>query len=273
MVAVRPWSRTQSTCGPARFWVTRTRRDIARARSDYLSIYLKLAGRTVSVGEDETITLEAGDIGLCDGREPLRTEQEGRCAMAMVPLALIERRAPWLRRQPIRKLAASARFADHLRLHMRELMAGAGPLDERQTCLLVESLCNLVALAFADDLPPGRLQPELQIESLLAFCRQNLHDAELSPQRAADHVGLSVRTLHARFRQFGQSFGRWLLENRLQGCGTALRDPSQRLSNISEVAYRWGFNDLSYFNKAFRARFDMSPGEWRAGARNANHKG
>jgi AraC family transcriptional activator of tynA and feaB len=24
------------------------------------------------------------------------------------------------------------------------------------------------------------------------------------------------------------------------------------------IAYRWGFNDLSHFNKAFRARFDRS---------------
>jgi AraC-like DNA-binding protein len=46
-----------------------------------------------------------------------------------------------------------------------------------------------------------------------------------------------------------------------------LRDENQQPLKISDVAYRWGFNDLSYFNKTFRARFDMSPREWR----NANH--
>ena len=34
-------------------------------------------------------------------------------------------------------------------------------------------------------------------------------------------------------------------------------------SKISEIAYRWGFNDLSHFNKAFRERFGRTPGEWR----------
>jgi AraC family transcriptional regulator, positive regulator of tynA and feaB len=29
------------------------------------------------------------------------------------------------------------------------------------------------------------------------------------------------------------------------------------------IAYRWGFNDLSHFDKAFRARFDCSPRECR----------
>jgi AraC-like DNA-binding protein len=33
--------------------------------------------------------------------------------------------------------------------------------------------------------------------------------------------------------------------------------------DISEIAYRRGFNDLPYFNVTFRARFDMAPGEWR----------
>ena len=150
---------------------------------------------------------------------------------------------------------------------MMELTSGDFSLNEGETGLLADSLCNLVALAAAEGIPSRRLQGELQIEALLAFCRQHLGDADLSPQRAADHLGISVRTLHSRFRGIGQSFGRWLLENRLEGCSVALRDANQRTLNISEIAYRWGFNDLSYFNKAFRAQFDMTPGEWRQGSK------
>jgi len=138
-------------------------------------------------------------------------------------------------------------------------------MGETETQLLTDSLCNLVALAAADDLPSNRLEPELQLEALFAFCRQHLHDADLSAQRAADHIGISVRTLHSRFRQSGRSFGRWLLEQRLQGCSVALRDPRQRPLNISQIAYAWGFNDLSYFNRAFRRRFDRTPRGWREG--------
>jgi len=79
----------------------------------------------------------------------------------------------------------------------------------------------------------------------------------------AARFGISVRTLHLRFERLGETFGRWLLDNRLDACGKALRDPHQRAAAISEIAYRWGFNDLSHFNKAFRAQFDMTPGEWR----------
>ena len=148
---------------------------------------------------------------------------------------------------------------------MMELTSDGSPLGETETSLLTDSLCNLVALAAADGIPPTRLQGELQLEALLAFCRQNLHDPDLSPQQAADHIGISIRTLHSRFRQIDHTFGRWVLESRLEACGTALRDSKQRQLTISEIAYRWGFSDLSYFSKAFRAQFDMTPGEWRHG--------
>jgi AraC-like DNA-binding protein len=62
----------------------------------------------------------------------------------------------------------------------------------------------------------------------LAFCRDNLHDADLSPQHAADHVGISLRTLHSRFGQIGQTFGRCVLQSRLEACARALHDPNQR---------------------------------------------
>jgi AraC family transcriptional regulator, positive regulator of tynA and feaB len=131
--------------------------------------------------------------------------------------------------------------------------------------LLGENLCNLLALATSTDVAPSALQPELQMEALLAFCRQNLHDCELSPQKAADHLGVSVRTVHLRFKQIGQTFGRFVLESRLEACRTALGDDNQRAIKISEIAYRWGFNDLSHFNKAFRTRFDITPRDLRSG--------
>ncbi len=261
--------------GPFRFVVSEStgfqaawsREYLTSAFSDHFSIYLQLGGQTIAARGEETIELAPGDIGFCDGRRQLRAWFGGRCAVASVPRAMIERRAPWLRHRPHLKLAPNARFARNLRVHMMELTSGDLSLSESETGLLADSLCNLVALAAAEGIPSRRLQGELQIEALLAFCRQNLGDPDLSPQQAADHLGISVRTLHSRFRQIGQSFGRWLRENRLEGCSAALRDANQRALNISEIAYRWGFNDLSYFNKAFRAQFDMTPGEWRQGSK------
>ena len=231
---------------------------------DCYSIMLQLNGQTVSTRGEEAIAFGAGDIGFCDGRRR-QLSFGGRFAVALVPRAMVERRAPWLRDRPLLRLGPDVRFSENVRLLMTELTSDSVSLSESQTGLLVDSFCNLLALASAEDLPPKRMQGELQMEALLSFCRRNLGNAELSPQHAADHLGISVRTLHTRFRETGRSFGRWLLESRLEACSAALRDPGQRTLNISEIAWRWGFNDLSYFNKAFRAQFDMTPREWREG--------
>ena len=185
-------------------------------------------------------------------------------AFAVIPRAIVDRRAPWLTRSPLHKLTAASPFVDLARRHVLELTSGDS-ISESAISLLTDNLCNLLALGSATDIETKRLQPELQIEALLAFCRQNLHDPELSPQRAADHLRISVRTLHLRFKQIGQTFGQWILEKRLEACREALCDPNQRALNISQIAYRWGFNDLSHFNKAFRARFEHSPRTWRNG--------
>jgi len=262
--------------GPFRFLTSEStgfqarwhRRDLDGPIADCYSIMLQLNGQTISTRDEETMAFAAGDIGFCDGRRRQLSASFGGCfTVAIVPRAMVDRRAPWLRNRPLMKLGPDVRFSENVRLLMMELTSDRVSLSESQTGLLVDSFCNLLALASAEGLPPKRMQGELQMEALLSYCRRNLGNAELSPQQAADHLGISVRTLHSRFKQTGRSFGRWLLESRLEGCSVALRDPGQRTLNISEIAWRWGFNDLSYFNKAFRAQFDMTPGEWREGSR------
>ena len=262
---------TSRTAGAMRFAVSestgyqiaRSKQEIDANPSDHYSVYLQLSGQTVSSMNDETFTFNANDIGIYDGRQPFRAVHGGRRAIAVLPRAMLERRAPWLARSPHRQLPADSPFAELARRHLMTLADTETPLNGTAMSLLAENLCNLVALASVEQRAPERLQPELQLEAILAFCRQHLHDSELSPQRVADGLGISVRTLHWRFKQTGNTFGRWVREHRLDGCAVALRDPNQRPFNISEIAYAWGFNDLSHFNKAFRARFTMTPREWR----------
>jgi AraC-like DNA-binding protein len=256
-------------CGALRFAmsestgyeIARGRREIESAPSDHVSIYLQLTGQTISEVNGETVTFAPNDIGLYDGRQEFRAAHSGRRAIAVLPRAMLEQRAPWLRQRQSLKLPSDSPFADLVQAHIIKLTAAE--LSETATKVLTENLCNLIALATADDLGPS-LPSDLQIEAILTFCRQNLHDFELSPQLVAARFGISVRTLHSRFRQIGQTFGRWVLEHRLEACSAALRDRNQRDLKISDIAYRWGFNDLSYFNKAFRARFERKPTEWRS---------
>ena len=248
--------------------IVRTRHDIESAPADHWTIYLQMDGRTIFEQDGDAITLEPDDIALLDGRRPFRAEFStgGRRAVAKLPRQMIDHRAPWLGRRPLHRIPADAQFADLARDHLIALTAEDVPPDDSASIVLADNLSNLLALAGATDILPSRMAPDLQLEAILAFCRQNLHDSELTPQRVAAHFGISLRTVHLRFELIGQTFRRWLLEHRLDACMAALRDERQRDTNVSEIAYRWGFNDLSHFNKVFRARFNTTPRAWRNGS-------
>jgi len=251
-----------ATCESTSYEIIRTARDIARAPADHYTIYLQLRGQTAIDQCDEQITFGRNDFVISDCRRPFRAilSNDGCRAIAVVPRAMINSRAPWLHRRALYKFSNS-HFLDLARRHMVRLVSD--DLSENESNLMTENLCNLLALASATDASPNRLQAELQLEVLLAFCQKNLHHPELSPNFVAAHFGISVRTLHLRFQKLEQTFGRWLLGARLDACSKALRDPLQKTLSISEIAYSCGFNDLSHFNKVFRARFDMAPGQWR----------
>jgi AraC family transcriptional activator of tynA and feaB len=248
-----------------RYDAIRGKREVANDDgSDHYSIYLQLRSETVISQGDQTFTFQPYDIGISALRYPFHASlaDGGRRITTVIPCAMIDRRAPWLRNVVLHRLTANSSYVDLARRHIVTMIESEA-MSESATALLTENICNLLALASAADIAPSRLQPELQTEAMLAFCRQHLHEAEFTPQHVADHLGVSVRTVQLRFKRIGSSFSQWMLVERLNACRLALRDRGQGGLNISEIAYRWGFNDLSYFNRSFRAHFDATPSDWR----------
>ena len=64
--------------------------------------------------------------------------------------------------------------------------------------------------------------------------------------------------------EHGVSFGQHLLRLRIERACDRLGDPD---ALVKEVAYSVGFNDLSYFTRAFRREMGVCPSAYQAGAR------
>lgn len=94
---------------------------------------------------------------------------------------------------------------------------------------------------------------------LLDYIGQNLSDPELSPPHVAEKFGISVRYLHKLFAQFGTTFSAHVTTERLKRIRWDLEVSSGRRPSISALAYRWGFNDLSTFHRAFKKQFGCTP--------------
>ncbi len=90
----------------------------------------------------------------------------------------------------------------------------------------------------------------------------NEHYAEpLTLEMMAGLVGMSPSAFSRFFRQHtDRTFTGYLIDIRLGQAARELVDTSQ---NISEICYQCGFNNLSNFNRIFKAKRGMSPREFR----------
>lgn len=61
------------------------------------------------------------------------------------------------------------------------------------------------------------------------------------------------------FEQEGMTLSEFVLAERLAHARDLLADPRHLHIKVSEIAYRVGFSDLSYFNRTFRIRFGTTP--------------
>lgn len=79
---------------------------------------------------------------------------------------------------------------------------------------------------------------------------------------AARHA-VSPSYIRALFNSKGTSFTDYLLEQRLQIAFNALTNCQAPPRSISDIAFKTGFNNISWFYRAFKHRFGIPPGEAR----------
>jgi AraC-like DNA-binding protein len=132
---------------------------------------------------------------------------------------------------------------------------------------ITEHVLDLAALALASE--TGQDTPALSSGRAVALLRlriaieSRLTDPALDPNTAAEAAGISVRYANDLLSPQGSSLRRFIVSRRLERCRNALQDPQQSHRTISEIAYAWGFSDVSHFNRRFKAAFGCSPRDYR----------
>ena len=79
----------------------------------------------------------------------------------------------------------------------------------------------------------------------------------------AGRHGISSRYIRKLFEQDGTSFTAFVLAERLARIRRMLQDPRYAHQTIAQLSHSNGFNDISYFNRAFRRQFGATPSDFR----------
>ena len=100
-----------------------------------------------------------------------------------------------------------------------------------------------------------------------SFIEARLEDPQLNAKQVSDSLGFSTRYIQAAFSAHQTSVGNWILDERLKLCHKVLVNaPSSRAETIAEIAFKYGFNDLSYFNRTFKRKYGVTPSQARCGS-------
>ena len=110
-----------------------------------------------------------------------------------------------------------------------------------------------------------------RLQAVLSEIEANFARPEFSTEYLARKLGLSPRYMQELLQEEGASFTERVLELRLQRARAILADQRNNGRNVLEIALAAGFNDGSYFNRRFRARFGAPPSVFRGTDAAATH--
>lgn len=235
-----------------------------------LIIITQLRGTRRYCQQGAMAVLGPGDTTVIDAGEPWTSDCAGYCARLYlrIPRWRLEetlyRRLPRTLPRIIGKQGQGAALF-HL---AKSAFEAADSIDAQEAALALDAYLRLLAGALhgpeasstaLGDCAQLRPRIEYHIESHLA-------DPGLNPLSIAAALGISVRHLHRLFSAEGCTLLAWIRERRLERCRTDLANPDLATRSITEIAFRWGFNDSAHFSHCFRREFGLSPREFRTRA-------
>jgi AraC-like DNA-binding protein len=98
---------------------------------------------------------------------------------------------------------------------------------------------------------------------IVNYIEAHLGDPDLTPMRVAEACKMTPRYLHHLFSEESETVARFILRRRLEECSRALTLPSQRGRTVTSIAFDFGFNSPTHFGRVFRARYGVTPRDFR----------
>ena len=239
---------------------------------------LHLEGQAVLHDERQRIALAPGDIVLGPSHATASLEYQSNCRQFLVgmPGALLQGRLTGAPRLTLGHLSGRTGL---VRMFAGTLAAVADAFDtlaDDDLSPMESSLAECIVSALSAQRDPlveplSKTQAatmqrvRLHIESLLS-------DPTLSLAAVAAHERVSERLVQKLFEGSGETFTSHLRRRRLERSRADLANRQYGHLSISDICFRWGFNDAAHFSHAFRDRYQMSPRQYRQEANDASQQ-
>lgn len=248
--------------------VSRTRGHIERGATDEIFICRQFSGQLMLEQDGHQVGLKAGDVTLLDPAVPYVARFSGGSELLVLKVRrkALEGRVGRTRQLTARALPPTAdaqltsAYLGLLPFHANGLSTAVGECIEPH-------LLDLIGLSFSRPrsgaVAQGSSARALVRARLRAAVEANLCDRSFGVAAAAQAAGVSIRYANAVLAEEETSIMHLIQTRRLERCRQALADPLQAHRKVSEIAYAWGFSDMTHFGRRFKATYGLLPSEFR----------
>jgi acetamidase/formamidase/AraC-like DNA-binding protein len=231
---------------------------------------LQLDGQATLTEAGRTTPVATGDLiyGAAGASVDFQFGTNFRQLLVRIPHAAVSTRlvAPWAPK--IGRFSGRKGLGRVFGRLLASVAETIGTLDSEEMRPIEIALSEFLATGLAVDRSIDTLASAAgsRAATLHRICQQietRLTDPELSLARITETEGISARYLQKLFESVGSSFGQYVRLRRLERCRSDLINPLYAHLPISDIGFRWGFNDSAHFSRAFRERFGASPRAYR----------
>jgi AraC-like DNA-binding protein len=235
---------------------------------DDLCLCMILTGESLASHRTREIVLADGDAVLMSAEAAWNFTSPSSVNVAGLRLSrsALAPLVPDLDDALMRRIPRDATGMRLLRKYIRVVAddeALAMPASQR---IIIGQVCDLAALALgvtSGGKERGDSVRAARLAAIKAHIVANLYDGNLTAGMVASRNGVTVRYLHKLFENEAVTYSEFVLGQRLAQAHAILRNPLHARRGIGTIAFELGFNDLSYFNRAFRRRYHATPSDVR----------
>ncbi|MES2024896.1 MAG: acetamidase/formamidase family protein [Pseudomonadota bacterium] len=239
-------------------------------RTDSVTAFVVFDGAgQIDVGA-ETAAVSSGDIYLLDSSRKWRLELNStfRAAVIRLEKANFISRLMHTGKTDICKISSVSGIGNIAFEFVKAITLQLTSLDPEDLEQMEGALSAMFVASLAHkDEEDGEHSTSMQLNHLRRICRTieaQLTDPDLSAVDIARSEQLSARYLQKLFASAGTTFGEYVKKRRLDRCRIDLSNKSLKNLTISELCFRWGFNDAANFSRAFHLEFGVSPKTYRS---------